>query len=55
MVEKDSSLQDNSARGGLQDPGILKQCSLLTRTPSLVCYDGFMMISEKGLYCSRSN
>lgn len=55
MLERDSSLKDNSARVGLQGPGISMQCLLLTITPSLVCSEGFRVISEKGLYCRRSN
>lgn len=37
----------NAAGVGPQGPGILTQCLLLARTPSLVCSKGFMMISEK--------
>lgn len=57
MFEGDSSLKDKSAwlLCWPSEFRNLMQCSLFTRTPSLVCSEGFVMISEKGLYCSSSN
>lgn len=40
---------------GVWGPGVWRQCSCLQGLPLLVCSEGFVVMSEKGLYCTRSS